>query len=208
MNITFWSSPMPNRPKVSGMRAAIGMLRPKMVSGRKKALTRGKQPHRMPSGHADEGGQAEAEHDALQRDDGVHRQVAFGPQAGKAREGLGRARQVVARDEALAVRPARASRTTTRRSTRRGRATAKAIVCQVGISRRRASPLRSRTAMVRPMPGPGGAGPAGGAGILSGMGLSTVFSRRPRGGAYAAATLPAPRAAAKRHAYLSPASAG
>ena len=50
MNITFCSSPMPKSEKVSGMSAATGMLRPNSVSGRKKALIRGKQPQSTPSG--------------------------------------------------------------------------------------------------------------------------------------------------------------
>ena len=49
-NITFWNSPMPNRKNVRGMSAATGMLRPKTVSGARKALTAGKQAASTPSG--------------------------------------------------------------------------------------------------------------------------------------------------------------
>src|SRR5438132_552970 len=58
--------------------------------------------------------------------------------------------------------------------------TAMATVCQVGISRRRARPLRRKTLTIRPMPGPGGAGPTGGrgAGALWGReGFPPVWGR-------------------------------
>ena len=41
MNITFCNSPMPNQTKVSGISAAIGMLRPKIVERREEGAGRG-----------------------------------------------------------------------------------------------------------------------------------------------------------------------
>ncbi len=49
-NITFWNSPIPKKKNVSGISAATGMLRPKIVSGATNARTAGKQAAQTPSG--------------------------------------------------------------------------------------------------------------------------------------------------------------
>ena len=49
-NIIFWNSPIPKKKKVSGIRAATGMLRPKIVSGATNDRTAGKQAASTPSG--------------------------------------------------------------------------------------------------------------------------------------------------------------
>ena len=49
-NITFWNSPIPKKKNVSGMSAATGMLRPKIVSGATNDRTAGKQAATTPSG--------------------------------------------------------------------------------------------------------------------------------------------------------------
>ena len=66
MNMIFWNSPMPNSENVSGIRAATGMLRPMIVSGAKKALTRRKAAAQHAQRHADHRRQAEAQHHAAQ----------------------------------------------------------------------------------------------------------------------------------------------
>ncbi len=50
MNMTFWVSSIPNHRMVSGMRAAMGMLRPSRARGAAEASIRRHEPARMPRG--------------------------------------------------------------------------------------------------------------------------------------------------------------
>ena len=61
MNITFCVSPMPNETNVSGISAAMGMLRPKIVSGQEEGLDAGEAAAEHAERDADERGQEEAQ---------------------------------------------------------------------------------------------------------------------------------------------------
>ncbi len=100
MNITFWTSPMPNAAKVSGIRAASGMLRPKIVSGSRKALGEREAARTGRPGESPRRGQEEAEEHAPQRDDQVAGQSPIEPELLEAPEGLPRARKHRRADDA------------------------------------------------------------------------------------------------------------
>ena len=80
MNITFCGSPMPNSANVSGISAAMGMLRPNTFTGAKNALIQGKQPHKHAERNRHRGRQRKSEHDAPQADEQIARQRVVEPQ--------------------------------------------------------------------------------------------------------------------------------
>ncbi|MFM8709392.1 MAG: hypothetical protein ACKOHK_15270, partial [Planctomycetia bacterium] len=61
---------MPKKKNICGIRAATGMLRPKIVSGARNARNSAKQAANTPERHADGGRQSETEHHALERHGG------------------------------------------------------------------------------------------------------------------------------------------
>ena len=78
MNITFWNSPIPNREKVSGIKAAMGMLRPTITSGANRAFHPREAAAEDAHGHAHDDRQPEPQHDAPQRDRHVGDQRTLG----------------------------------------------------------------------------------------------------------------------------------